>query len=186
MLDLTIPLGTEACWHDDLKGAALATWRNLGRPARFLGRKAGFRGAFLLFLALLDFVYAFGLGAQSERSSTNPTTLFLASIMPLWAWALLWLVVGLACLVSAFLQRDQVGFAAASLLKAGWALMFLLGWLFADVERGYLSTAIWGAFGLVTLLIGRWLEPGPLVELIKTLQARVIELEATARSREGR
>jgi len=42
-----------------------------------------------------------------------------------------------------------------------WALVFLLGWVFADVERGYLSTAIWGAFAAVLALIATWPEPEP-------------------------
>jgi hypothetical protein len=41
-------------------------------------------------------------------------------------------------------------------VKVLWAVTFLLDWLFADVERGYLSTAIWRAFAAVLGLIATW------------------------------
>lgn len=123
-----------------------------------LGLQIGRRGAFLIFLALLDLIYAYGLAFPTERSVNSPTSKFLASTMPLWAWGALWAVVGLVCLFFAFRIKDRIGYAAAMFIKVLWALMFLLGWLFADVERGYLSTAIWGAFAAVLWLISGWQE----------------------------
>lgn len=123
-----------------------------------LGQQIGRRGAFLLFLALLDLIYAYGLAFPTARSAYSPTSLFLADTMPLWAWGALWGAVGLSCLFFAFRRKDRIGYAIAMFLKVLWALMFLLGWLFADVERGYLSTAIWGAFGAVLWIIAGWQE----------------------------
>jgi nitrate reductase NapE component len=127
-----------------------------------LGWQIGRRGAFLLFLSVLDFIFAYGLAFPTARSAGNPTTMFLASILPLWAWGLAWALVGLSCLVFAFRRKDRIGYAAAMSLKAFWAVLFLIGWLFAGVERGYLSTAIWGAFGFIVWLISGWQEnPAP-------------------------
>jgi hypothetical protein len=126
-----------------------------------LSQRIGRRGAFLLFLSLLDWVYAYGLAFPTPRASSNPTYQFLASTLPLEAWGALWAIVGTLCFVFAFMQQDAPGYAAAMFIKVLWALVFLLGWAFADVERGYLSTAIWGAFAAVLSLIATWPEPEP-------------------------
>jgi hypothetical protein len=118
--------------------------------------RVGRRGAFLLFLALLDFVYAYGLAFPGAAANTSATYRFLAAVAPLDAWALLWATVGLTYLAFAFRKKDAPGYAAAMFVKVLWAVTFPLGWLFADVERGYLSTAIWGAFAAVLGLIATW------------------------------
>src|SRR5687768_11084491 len=89
----------------------------------------GRRGAFLLFLALLDLIYGYSLLFPTLRSLTNPTTLFLVEIAPLSVWGGLWLAVGILCLIFAFRRRDTIGFAAAMFLKVFWGLVFLFGWM---------------------------------------------------------
>lgn len=136
------------------------TTNRILRGIRNLTQQIGRRGSYLLFLALLDLIYAFGLNTQTVRSSGNPTTLFLASIMPLTIWSLIWTLVALTCLTHALQPRpkDMPAFYLAMALKIFWAVVFLAGWLLGSVERGYLSTAIWGAFALITLLISGWRE----------------------------
>lgn len=126
-----------------------------------LGYQVGRRGYFLLFLALLDFVYAIGLAFPSAQARGNPTMRFLDSAGSLLGWGILWAVVGAVCLVFAFRKNDWPGFAAAMLIKMLWAVTFLLGWIFAGVDRGYLSFAIWGAFALLVRLISTWPEGEP-------------------------
>lgn len=124
------------------------------RAARTVALRVGRRGAFLLFLALLDFVYGWSLVYPTPRSLNNPTSMFLVEVLPLGVWACVWLVVGAVCLVFAFSFRDAPGFAAAMALKSMWGLLFLIGWLVADVERGYLSAVVWLAFaGLIALVV---------------------------------
>lgn len=122
-------------------------------------QRVGRRGAFLLFLALLDIVYAYSLAFPSVSVEGNPTYTFLATIVPLDVWAALWVSVGVICLVFAFREKDAPGFAAAMFLMVLWASILLLGWLFAGVERGYLSSAIWGSFAALLTLIASWPEP---------------------------
>lgn len=125
-------------------------------PIRRLRHRVGRRGAFLLFLWLLDWVYAYGLAFPTPRALSNPTSIFLMHIMPLGHWAFAWGAVGTVCLFYAFRSIDAPAYAAATLLKVTWATTFLLGWIFAGVERGYLSTAIFGAFAAVIMLISTW------------------------------
>jgi hypothetical protein len=136
----------------------------MGKAGSFLkalSLRIGRRGSFLLFLSLLDLIYGYALAFPTPAARLNPTYSFLAEILPLWAWSLLWVGVGIVCAVFAFKQRDAPAYAAAMFIKILWALTFLLGWIFADVERGYLSTAIWGAFALIVILIATWPEPEP-------------------------
>lgn len=128
------------------------------RSLRRLGYQVGRRGAFLLFLALLDLIYAYSLGWPTEQSRHTPTSRFLVEVMPLWVWAVLWGAAGLTCLVFAFRRVDWPGFMAGMLIKVGWALLFLIGWLSRQVERGYLTATIWGAFALLLLLVAGWPE----------------------------
>lgn len=131
-------------------------------PARlrcWVLRHIGHRGAFLLFLALLDIVYAFGLAFPTPQALKTPTSMYLQEAGSLWLWAGLWLTAGIFCGVFAFRRRDAFGFVAAMLIKVLWSVMFLLGWIFAGVERGYLSAAIWGAFACVVWLVSDWPEP---------------------------
>lgn len=121
----------------------------------------GRRGSVLLFLALLDLVYAYGLAFPTPRSVTNPTTTFLLAIVPtLWFWAALWGLVGLTCLVAAKLKRlEPYAFLGAVGIKVLWALLFGLGDIAGQVERGFLSAAIWGGFSVLVLIISGWPEP---------------------------
>ncbi|SRR6266536_3075455 len=133
-------------------------------PTRLVHR-VGRRGAFLLFLALLDWVYAIGLAFPSPSIIRNPIYLFLTDILPLQLWSFIWATVGTVCLIYAFRRYDAPAYAAAMFLKTLWALIFLLGWMFASVERGYLATAVWGSFAAVLSLIATWPEPVRLEKL---------------------
>lgn len=126
---------------------------------KFLAHRVGRRGTFLLFLAMLDWIYAYSLAYPTPAAVSTPTYTFLSHIMPLDVWASLWAVVGTVCLVYAFRYRDAPGYAAAMFIKILWAMTFFLGWLFVGVERGYLSTAIWGAFAGVLAIISTWPDP---------------------------
>lgn len=125
----------------------------------WIARHIGNRGAFLLFLAMLDVVYAIGLAFPTPRARASDTYMFLDEAGSLVMWALLWTGVGVTCAVFAFRKADTPGFMAAMFIKVLWAAVFLLGWIFAGVERGYLSTAIWGVFAGVVWIIAGWPEP---------------------------
>jgi predicted branched-subunit amino acid permease len=129
----------------------------MSKPGRV---HVGKRGRVLLFFGLLDLVYAVSLAAPGAQSRTNPFFIWLAQIAPWWVWAVFWAAVSALCLWNAFRRRDAVGFAAAIALKVCWGIVSLGAWVFGDVERGYVSAAIWlGLAWLVGVLAG-WPEPG--------------------------
>lgn len=114
----------------------------------------------LLFFGALDAVYAVSLLAPDATTRRAPFFLWLAEIAPLWAWAVAWGGVGVACLVQAFCRRDRVGFSAAIALKICWGGVNLSAWLLGGVDRGYVSAAIWLGLAYLVSVIGSWPEPG--------------------------
>jgi hypothetical protein len=67
-------------------------------------------------------------------------------------------MVGLVCLVQAFMLTDRFAFAAASLLKVAWGTVYLLGWVLGQSPRGYVSAVIWLGFAGWLAIISGWRE----------------------------
>lgn len=126
--------------------------------AAFLQR-IGRRGASLLFLALLDLVYAASLLGAPPETRASPGIAFLVLLLPLPVWALIWGAVGVLCLIQAFLPTDRLAFSTASLLKVAWGTVYLLGWALGDVPRGYVTATIWLGFAAWVAIISGWREP---------------------------
>lgn len=119
--------------------------------------RIGRRGAALLFLAGLDAVISFSLWVPARP--LPPSTVYVAGLAPLWAWATLWAVCGGLCAVNAFRRVDRVGFAAAITVKALWGLALAGGALTGHIPRGLFTAAVWLTFGLFVLLLSTWPEP---------------------------
>lgn len=128
----------------------------VGRVWR-LRRRVGIRGEFLLALALLDFVNAYRLIWPSPATVASPTSQFLAGLVPLPVWGVVWGAVGLLCLVQAFAAYDRWAFAAASALKVLWALLHVAAWVWG-VPQAWWSVVIWLAFGRVVHTIAKVVE----------------------------
>jgi hypothetical protein len=119
----------------------------------------GRRGLALMFFGLLDVVYAFSLANPDQVSRSTPFFAWLADIAPLGWWSLLWILTAAACLIFAFRVKDRIGFACAIFLKVLWGLVSLGGWLFGNVDRGYVSAAIWLALAGFVWVLSGWPEP---------------------------
>ncbi len=110
-----------------------------------------------MFFAGLDLVYGYSLANPTAGTLTSPTNRFFASVLPLPAWACVWITVGLICLWHAFHRYDRFGFSAAVLIKMLWGILALVGVITAGVSPSV--PAIWLALaGLVWVLSG-WREP---------------------------
>ena len=79
---------------------------------------------------------------------------FLEGLFPPMVWGVIWILVGAACLVAAFLPKAMPAvFGAGVGLHAAWAFSFLGETFAGDSSRGYVSSisyiglallAIWG------------------------------------------
>jgi hypothetical protein len=140
-------------------GGAIRVTSPPGRWRR-LGKRIGRRGDTLLFLALVDVLYSITLFCPLPESRLSPATLFISHVAPLWAWGVLWFSTGLVLLAGAFAKRDRWAFTAAVGLKVLWGGTFLAGWMFAGLERGWVSALIWLAMARWAYRVGGWPEPG--------------------------
>lgn len=121
--------------------------------------RIGRRGSCLLFLALVDLIYSSALAGAPPQAARSASYVFLATLLPLWAWALPWAFVGALCGLQAFRARDQMAFASASALSVGWAVLHLAGWALGMIDRGFVTAVVWGGFAAFIQVIAGWPEP---------------------------
>lgn len=116
--------------------------------------RVGHRGAFLLFLALLDWALAYAL-------LTLPPAAVAAQhlVPPATFWAGAWVFVGAVCVVGAFVREDRFAYAGAAGIKAAWAAVSVRTWLAGHTPQGWVAVVIWLAFAVTVLLISSWPEP---------------------------
>lgn len=126
---------------------------------RHLRVRVGHRGAVLLFFGLLDLVFSLSLWKPTPEAGRTQAIRFIADIAPLWLWATMWGVAGIVLLIGAFLRHDRWAFTIAVALKVLWGSVYLFGWLFAHLVRGWLSATIWLALALMLYVIADWPEP---------------------------
>lgn len=120
-----------------------------------LQHRIGRRGAYLLFLAILDFLYGYSLLIPGNPRVFH-TDLFLSST----SWAVIWMVVGFICLTQAFVRVDRLGFAVAVPIKIVWSLVMLGSWLLTSTNPfGWITFIIFFGFGILTGIVSYWPEP---------------------------
>jgi hypothetical protein len=126
------------------------------RPPRVVGR----RGAVLAYLALVDVLFALSLVCPAPETAQSSSTRFLADLAPLPSWGALWFVVGVVCLVGAFVHRlDRYAFACAAGIKTLWGGVFLFGWLAGEIERGWVGAVLWLGLAVLVVILAGWPEP---------------------------
>lgn len=132
------------------------------QPLRRLGRHVGRRGAYLLFLALLDITVAYSLTQPLPLGLTRGQVYRpFTDLAPFAVWVWTWAGVGLLAFAAAFVHGLRVAvFGAAALMKVAWAAGYLSGWVsgYPLYTRGYQTAAIYVAFAAVTLIVSGWRE----------------------------
>lgn len=114
----------------------------------------GRRGGALLILAAADLGYGLALLA-GYTPATDAT-----SIAPPSTWGTIWIVAAVLLGLGAFAPADGPAYAAAALLKFGWAALLIAGAATGHHHQdGYWGPAIpWLALAGLTLLIAGWPE----------------------------
>jgi hypothetical protein len=118
------------------------------------------RGASLVALGLLDLGVAWALWTLDDyaaivRTNYSGQTAFL----PLSVWAIVWLVVGVVDLIQAFARRDdRIAFVLSAGVKFCWAIGYVIGLTFYDLQRAWLSVILYSTLGVLVLIISGWQE----------------------------
>lgn len=98
---------------------------------------------------------------SDQRFATIPAVRILTQVVPIQWWAWMWIVCGAVAILSSPLHahRDNLGFAAAALPPATWAVTYTIGW-------------IDGSFPLGWAIIPSWSVPLALLAIVAELSAR--------------
>lgn len=111
------------------------------RAVRRVRKLAGRRGAFLVIVGVGQICW--GAGMVVDPPSATGLRL-LTSVAPLHCWAWVWVIAGVAAASSAILPvgRDGIGFAAALIPPAAWAITYAVAAVSGDFSRGGF-VAVW-------------------------------------------
>jgi hypothetical protein len=139
-------------------------WRTrLRARVRRLGHRTGRRGAFLLFLAVLDLCYGYALTVMAVAPLKHAPSYLL----PVHVWGWIWIGTGAVCASGVFMARDWPQFTVAAAMQATWGLLWADLWIVQGVPGGWVSITVWLSFGLTTVLIGGWPEPAAAVPSLR-------------------
>lgn len=134
---------------------------------RRFGLHVGRRGAFLILFgavyALIGYSYL-TLSPVSETAVRHALRLALnVAPLPVWGWA--WITAGAVAMLcgACCTGRKAVGFAAAVVLPALWAVVYVAAWLVGDIARGWVSAAIYAALAAAVAVIAGMPEPRDLI-----------------------
>jgi hypothetical protein len=131
-------------------------WRTALRARTVrLARRLGHRGAFLLFLAVLDFSYGYALLSTSIAALRASPDLLL----PMHAWGWIWVAAGAVCVAGAPFRRDRLPFIVAATLKTAWAAVYADIWIVQNGTSAWVSVVVWASFALTVLVVASWPEP---------------------------
>ncbi|KTS09030.1 hypothetical protein [Microbacterium testaceum] len=98
-------------------------------------RLNGARGAALLVAGAYCAARGVAYLPLGTRPDALPRGLELIANPPvtLEAWAVLWLIAGVVCVVMAFRRQDAVGWGALTFMMTAWGAAYLYGWIEALV-----------------------------------------------------
>lgn len=119
--------------------------------------RAGRRGAFLAFLAVLDAAYGYSLLATPVALRGH-----LGLLLPWAVWGGLWLAAAAVCASGVFAHRDRIQYAFAAAFKTAWAVLWAYLWLAQHVPLGWVSVVVWLVFAGAVLVVAGWPEVPPL------------------------
>jgi len=122
-------------------------------------RRVGRRGAVLLILATVDVGVGWSYLYPTAETAASQSVLWRNSLAPGWVWGVLWIAVGLCCLIAAFFRNDVPGFVPAVALKAVWSTLEAIGWLRGAIDAGYRPALIWAGYALLIFVVAGLAEP---------------------------
>ncbi len=114
---------------------------------------AGRRGAFLAFLAVLDFAFGYSLLVVPRFPAES-----FDFVIPLHAWGWAWITVGAVCAAGVPARRDRVPYTLAAVLKTAWGLGYAWAW-WQGAPNAWISVTVWLCFALTVTLVAGWPEP---------------------------
>ncbi len=132
------------------------------RTVKVLKRsRLGFRGAILLCLAFIDFIYGLTLLLPSQETRRGSAYAWRQEFMPTECWGILWITVGVFLVSQAWARRDRAAYAVAIGVKWLWATVCLGSWVLGPVpaSQAFALGGLFAGFGMIAFIISLWSEP---------------------------
>jgi hypothetical protein len=129
------------------------------RAARRFKRRIGRRGTILACYGLVWILYGYGqlISPQPDQRGLRLSL----RLMPLDAWAWLWIAAGVLAVVCAWAPpgRDAAAFVGLVLIVVPWTASYLVTWLLGEYPRGWVAAAIWTVITVPVMVVAGWPEP---------------------------
>lgn len=113
----------------------------------------GHRGAFLLFLALLDILMGYSLLTATRQSLAS-----IDLILSPQTWGVIWVGTGAFIATGVFAKKDRAHFGLAATLKTGWAAVWVNVQLIQHTPGTWPSIVLWLAFAAICVVVSSWPE----------------------------
>ena len=105
-----------------------------------------------------------GWGYLSPSWVPTPNMYLLDAVVPIQAWAVVWITAGLGCLVGVFLPRvARLSMSTGASLWATWFIFYCLSWLTADAQRAWMPAAPFGMLAVTMFVFTLLMEPASAV-----------------------
>lgn len=117
--------------------------------------KVGRRGLVLIFVGILDFVFAANLEINRPRTSVA----VYGTILPLNWWVFVWVLAGVVAWVSAFMIVDRIGFGFSALIFSFWGWLSFLAWIRGDQPTAWATATFFLVIAALIVIPATWPEP---------------------------
>lgn len=105
-----------------------------------------------------------GWGYLSPSWVPTPNMYLLDAVVPIQAWAVVWITAGLGCLAGIFLPGvARLSMATGASMWATWFVFYCLSWLTIDAQRAWVHAAPFGMLAVTTFVFTLLMEPASAV-----------------------
>jgi hypothetical protein len=122
----------------------------------------GRRGACLLIFGFIPFSIGGALFVQPTDRSGRPRTIpVLEHLAPAEFWSVVWIVLGLLVMASAFggWRAHRRGFVVGYTLPTFWGAAYLASWALGELVTGWIASLVYLGYSLLVIVISGWDEP---------------------------
>lgn len=111
----------------------------------------------MIFFGLLFLAVGLGNIGQDIPQQTLTATKVISSILPLYAWFILWTMSGALLVLGAFYRRVEVAaFAFGSFMSTIFSLGYFAAFILGYNNRAWLTAVLYGAIAIVQQVVAGW------------------------------
>lgn len=138
-------------------------------------RKFSSRGTFLMAFGFVYLILGYSIltlpDTPAVHTQVHKQLRLALQVMPLDAYATLWLIAGVIAIVAGFIQRwDMWGFGTAAIMPTAWSIVYFSAW--NTIPHAWLSAAVYLLLAAAVLIVAGMPDPEELEELRRLIKVR--------------